>query len=174
MVRKVNFNMKFPISICIQNFIPFPFFSFQEDTISVEVLSDSDSEVEYKTKESIPDEEKSHSSTEHTDAKKPYACKQCDQSFNHASNLSRHKKTIHEKKHSFACDQCYKIFTQSCHLKTHKNNVHEGIRSQLCGLCGKSFQNAPLLKRHLLSHTGLYHKTKATELPEPFFHAYKM
>lgn len=87
--------------------------------------------------------------------KKPYACKKCDQSFNHASNLSRHKLTIHEKKHSFACDQCYKIFNQMCHLKTHKNVVHDGVRSQVCQLCGKCYQNAPLLKRHLLTHTGL-------------------
>lgn len=105
------------------------------------------------------DENQSHSTIENI-ARKRYACQQCGQCFNHASNLSRHRMTIHEKKHKFACDQCFKIFTQMCHLKTHKQNVHAGIRSQLCGLCGKSFQSAPLLKRHLLLHTGKFHTWK--------------
>lgn len=109
--------------------------------------------VPIEPKPPIRNQDEPHSSAG-TPAKKPYACKKCNQSFNHASNLSRHKLTIHENKHSFACDQCYKIFNQMCHLKTHKSVVHDGIRSQVCQLCGKCFQNAPLLKRHLLTHTG--------------------
>lgn len=111
--------------------------------------------IPIKTEQSGQGHEKPHSSTDNNTGKKPYACKQCHQSYNYASNLSRHKLTIHEKKHSYACDQCYKIFNQMCHLKTHKSVVHDGVRSQVCQLCGKCYQNAPLLKRHLLTHTGL-------------------
>lgn len=116
--------------------------------------SDEDLLTPIVKKELNSNEQQPHSSI--GNGKKPYACKKCDQSFNHASNLSRHKKSIHEGK-CYMCDQCNKVFSQLCHLKTHKDVVHEGIRgTQVCQLCGKCFHNLSILKRHFMKHTGLF------------------
>lgn len=112
-----------------------------------------------------------------------YACDLCDKSFNHASNLSKHKRTMHReilshvckecgKRFAFVqdlnnhlinhtgekryCDLCDKSFSYSSSLKKHKRSIHQRLRAFACQLCGKRFFSAFELKRHSRSHTGKY------------------
>lgn len=120
---------------------------------------------------------------------KKYACDLCDRSFNHASNLSSHKKIRHreifshvckvcDRRFAFAedlnyhfikhtgekrfCDQCDKSFSYSSTLKKHKRKVHEKIRAHACTICSKRFYSAFELKGHSLLHTGLHFNLQVT------------
>lgn len=87
---------------------------------------------------------------------KSHTCDICNKLFISATNLSIHKKTVHEGVRSFACDQCDKSFIHSYLLEQHKEAIHQGIRSNICKICDKSFSKASGLRRHLLAHTGRY------------------
>lgn len=84
-------------------------------------------------------------------ATKSYTCSTCNKSFNHASNLSRHKKDIHDGSRSYACDQCNSSFTHPSHLAAHKKS-----HPHACKLCDKKFSTKYFFSRHFRTHTGLY------------------
>ena len=55
----------------------------------------------------------------HSVGERPYACDKCDKSFNISSNLTQHKKLVHQKIRAFGCEQCEKRFSTAQRLKEH-------------------------------------------------------
>ena len=73
-------------------------------------------------------------------------CPHCAKSFNRASDLNVHVKSVHEKvKHE--CHLCNKMCSSKQHLRKHIANVHEGKKPQFqCSMCPKIVIS---LKRHV-------------------------
>ena len=55
---------------------------------------------------------------------KPHACPQCAAVFGMAPHLTRHVRTVHEKRKDHACPQCAAAFGQASDLATHARAVH--------------------------------------------------
>lgn len=88
-------------------------------------------------------------------AVKPFACDQCDKTFNRADNLKVHKDATHHGIRAFACVQCDKRFARNSYLQRHLQ-WHTGLKPFVCDICNKSFGRLEFLRNHFLVHTGLY------------------
>ena len=55
---------------------------------------------------------------------KPHACPRCAAAFTQAGNLTRHVRTVHEKRRDHVCPHCAATFTQAGSLTTHVRRKH--------------------------------------------------
>ena len=86
-------------------------------------------------------------------------CDQCDYNSTDKSNLSKHKKAVHEG-FRYPCNFCE--YTSICRtgLKNHMSSKHEGNMHQ-CHLCGKQFSTPRSLNCHMRGfHAGMRMKVK--------------
>ena len=81
-----------------------------------------------------------------------YNCDRCDQTFAYSQGLQRHKRSVHEGER-FECKICQKTFSQAENLSRHKRSVHEGLRFE-CQICKKTFSQKPHLNDHILTVHG--------------------
>ena len=81
----------------------------------------------------------------------------CGKTYNHKSNLFRHK-AVHKKKphdnletkDDLICKICNKNFSSKSNINKHMNVVHSGIRLFKCEWCSNSYTQKGNLKRHVL------------------------
>ena len=55
---------------------------------------------------------------------KPHACPRCAAAFGHASSLTRHVRTVHEKRRNHVCPHCAAAFGRASMLKVHVRRKH--------------------------------------------------
>ena len=80
----------------------------------------------------------------------PYACPHCAAKFPVASSLTRHVRTVHEKRSDHACPHCPSAFGAKGTLTRHIKVVHEKRRDHACPHCaGVAFGTASALKCHV-------------------------
>jgi len=101
----------------------------------------------YKTNRS--DNFITHTKRKHTDKRK-YECDHiisenpyriCAEIFDRKSDLTKHRKELHEPKIVYQCDyeECGHLFNQKGGLKRHREAYHEKIRNHECGWPGCEF-----------------------------------
>ena len=56
---------------------------------------------------------------------KPHMCLYCTDAFGNKSNLTRHVRTVHEKRRDHVCPHCQQAFSRAGHLRQHIQNVHQ-------------------------------------------------
>ncbi|XP_062978612.1 zinc finger and SCAN domain-containing protein 21-like [Elgaria multicarinata webbii] len=78
-------------------------------------------------------------------------CLECGESFQDASQLTRHQKTTHTGRKRPECPECGKSFRDISHVLRHQT-VHTGEKPYACPECGQSFTQKPALNRHLRKH----------------------
>jgi len=79
--------------------------------------------------------------------KKKYACNQCERSFRHQPNLSRHIWAAH-KNRKFGCLLCDYQSNYKGDLKQHIEAVHEKVKYR-CHLCCSEFSEKGTLNQHI-------------------------
>ena len=57
-----------------------------------------------------------------------FPCQHCNNSFGDASNLTKHVRTVHEKRRDHACPHCAAAFGEAGSLTKHVRTVHEKRR----------------------------------------------
>ena len=93
------------------------------------------------------------------ESNKDTQCDQCDYNPTDKSNLSKHKKVVHEGLR-FPCNFCEYTSTCRSALKDHISSIHEGIKHQ-CHQCEKQFSKSQILNRHIREfHEGIRMKVK--------------
>ena len=81
-----------------------------------------------------------------------FACDICGLSTDQ-STLSKHKKSVHEKKYDHICHLCGKGFQAPCDLQEHLGKIHgQGEPKHKCETCGKKYWNTFNLKTHIESN----------------------
>ena len=80
-------------------------------------------------------------------------CNFCEATFKQAAELKDHRRTVHSKMtFPINCERCDKIFPTKykilCHMRTHEKPL-------VCDLCGDRFSNQQVLRKHMVSHTGI-------------------
>ncbi|XP_063586762.1 uncharacterized protein LOC134764135 [Penaeus indicus] len=86
--------------------------------------------------------------------KKIYRCSQCQQVFNKAYILNRHRREVHAVKRPFKCDECDKDFTTSRNLQNHVG-VHLAEKHHKCTHCDHTCHTASGLRTHIMEvHMG--------------------
>lgn len=104
----------------------------------------------FKTKARLDGHMASHSD------ERPFLCDQCDGTFKHASQLSRHFKRNHTPGYivptPHKCPHCDKAFQTRVRRDTHAL-VHTGERPFGCDLCGRRYFAKKSLHDHLKTHT---------------------
>ncbi|KAL6257425.1 hypothetical protein P5V15_010997 [Pogonomyrmex californicus] len=85
---------------------------------------------------------------------KIFKCLQCDSTFDRASQLDYHRRSIHLGERSQVCQICGKGFFRKGDLRTHLN-THLGTNFYICETCGKKFSHISNLIRHCRMHTGI-------------------
>ena len=85
--------------------------------------------------------------------KRPFSCTICTKSFKQLSNLQVHI-DVHTGKKPYCCNKCSQFFNQASNLKRHKLATHSNRRPHVCKVCSKSFKQKNHLKEHMLVHTG--------------------
>lgn len=82
-----------------------------------------------------------------------HKCNLCNETFNHASNLSHHKKTKHlgikRQYKSVPCNICGNIFSTNASQQRHIKIVHNGEKSFICPICDKKFGQLVGLNKHI-------------------------
>ena len=79
-----------------------------------------------------------------------YPCDMCKNSFTALSNLTHHKKRVHEDfKTIWNCTICKKEFSSRKALRRHKKMAHEKIEKYCCTICDKKFSFSQILKNHI-------------------------
>ena len=63
---------------------------------------------------------------------KPHACAQCAAAFGKAGDLTRHVRTVHEKRRDNACPHCAAAFGRASVLTKHVRIMHELRRDYAC------------------------------------------
>ncbi|ROT77065.1 zinc finger protein [Penaeus vannamei] len=81
--------------------------------------------------------------------KKIYRCSQCQQVFNKAYILTRHRREVHAVKRPFKCDECDKDFTTSRNLQNHVG-VHRAEKNHKCTHCEHTCRTASGLRTHVM------------------------
>ena len=80
---------------------------------------------------------------------KPHACPHCAAAFGKATQLTRHVRTVHEKRKDHVCPQCATAFGTASHLAAHVRTVHEKRKDHVCPHCAAAFGQAGSLARHV-------------------------
>ena len=80
---------------------------------------------------------------------KGHKCALCAAVFGKTSNLTRHVRTVHEKRKDHACPHCAAAFGSAGHLTTHVRTVHEKRKDHACPHCAAAFGRAGDLATHL-------------------------
>ena len=80
---------------------------------------------------------------------KPHACPRCAAAFTRVDNLTRHVRTVHEKRRDHVCSHCAATFGRAGSLTTHVRTVHEKRRDHVCPHCAATFGQAGDLTRHV-------------------------
>lgn len=84
---------------------------------------------------------------------KTFKCLQCDSTFDRASQLDYHHRSLHLGERSQICQICGKGFFRKADLRTHLN-IHLGTNFHICEICGRKFSHISNLIRHCRMHTG--------------------
>ncbi|XP_018404439.1 PREDICTED: uncharacterized protein LOC108781066 [Cyphomyrmex costatus] len=85
---------------------------------------------------------------------KTFKCLQCDSTFDRASQLDYHHRSLHLGERSQICQICGKGFFRKADLRTHLN-IHLGTNFYICEICGRKFSHISNLIRHCRMHTGI-------------------
>ncbi|XP_071571538.1 uncharacterized protein [Temnothorax nylanderi] len=85
---------------------------------------------------------------------KTFKCLQCDSTFDRASQLDYHRRSLHLGERSQICQICGKGFFRKADLRTHLN-IHLGTNFHICEICGRKFSHISNLIRHCRMHTGI-------------------
>ncbi|KYM94727.1 Histone-lysine N-methyltransferase PRDM9 [Cyphomyrmex costatus] len=83
---------------------------------------------------------------------KTFKCLQCDSTFDRASQLDYHHRSLHLGERSQICQICGKGFFRKADLRTHLN-IHLGTNFYICEICGRKFSHISNLIRHCRMHT---------------------
>jgi KRAB domain-containing zinc finger protein len=85
---------------------------------------------------------------------KPFACRDCDKTYNHEMSLSRHYIAIHQNKNkdkkikNYKCDLCPAIITKKESLEEHHKQEHFGKKPYVCDVCNARFLSEIGKKKH--------------------------
>ncbi|XP_018363936.1 PREDICTED: regulatory protein ADR1 isoform X2 [Trachymyrmex cornetzi] len=85
---------------------------------------------------------------------KTFKCLQCNSTFDRASQLDYHHRSLHLGEKSQICQICGKGFFRKADLRTHLN-IHLGTNFYICEICGRKFSHISNLIRHCRMHTGI-------------------
>ncbi|KYN31599.1 hypothetical protein ALC56_14097 [Trachymyrmex septentrionalis] len=85
---------------------------------------------------------------------KTFKCLQCNSTFDRASQLDYHHRSLHLGERSQICQICGKGFFRKADLRTHLN-IHLGTNFYICEICGRKFSHISNLIRHCRMHTGI-------------------
>ena len=85
---------------------------------------------------------------------RPHTCPHCAAAFGKPSDLTRHVRSVHEKRRDNVCPHCAAAFGQASDLTKHVRTVHEKRRDFVCPHCAAAFFNertsvAPVSYTHL-------------------------
>lgn len=80
-----------------------------------------------------------------------YICELCEKTYSNASNLSKHKKLVHQGILSFVCQFCGEAFPSRQTRDTH-SRIHSGDAPFHCDYCTKNFRSKQTLQRHIEMH----------------------
>ncbi|CAB4053913.1 unnamed protein product [Lepeophtheirus salmonis] len=69
--------------------------------------------------------------------------------FGEKGNLTKHVKTVHERRKAFQCVICEKTFGEKGNLQRHVKAVHHGKKDFRCAFCGKEFAEKGNLQKHI-------------------------
>ena len=70
---------------------------------------------------------------------RPHTCPHCAAAFGKPSDLTRHVRTVHEKRRDHACLHCAAAFGHAGSLTTHVRTVHEKRKDYRCPHCDAAF-----------------------------------
>ena len=73
----------------------------------------------------------------------------CAAAFGWASSLTKHVRTVHEKRRDHACTQCAAAFGTASDLTKHVRTVHEKRKDHACTQCAAAFGQKGDLTRHV-------------------------
>ncbi|XP_032674295.1 uncharacterized protein LOC116845577 isoform X2 [Odontomachus brunneus] len=85
---------------------------------------------------------------------KIFKCSECGLTFDRASQLGYHHRSIHLGERSQICQICGKGFFRKADLRTHLN-IHLGTNFCICEFCGRRFNHISNLIRHCRVHAGV-------------------
>ncbi|KAJ8308204.1 hypothetical protein KUTeg_013078 [Tegillarca granosa] len=111
----------------------------EDDTVSVEGVSEYSELVSAKIEESLNDTETVMKTI-------------TNNAFPSRRDMNKHLKT-HSDLRPHVCKLCGKGFKRADSLTEHEYR-HSGEQPHVCDLCGKGFYNVHKLKKHLLAHDG--------------------
>lgn len=83
-----------------------------------------------------------------------YKCSICDYSSKHSGHVLRHQ-IAHGKEKTHKCDECEATLSTASNLRRHKLTVHQGGTRFYCFTCGYIPFSKSSLRRHILVHTAV-------------------
>ena len=92
-----------------------------------------------------------HVMKEHYQYHVMYDCDKCGKQYSRLSELSRHKRCVHEPSLRHQCTYCGKYFQRKDHLAAHVLRIHENGQIYECEKCNIRFNKKSTLDRHLSS-----------------------
>ena len=92
-----------------------------------------------------------HVMKEHYQYHVMYDCDKCGKQYSRLSELSRHKRCVHEPSLRHQCTYCGKDFQRKDHLAAHVLRIHENGQIYECEKCNIRFNKKSTLDRHLSS-----------------------
>ena len=96
----------------------------------------------------------SHKRIIHEEKLEPLQCAHCRLQVRTQPELDKHLRNIHSKEKSFVCNMCGHRFNKKSNMVKHVKMVHEKLRPWTCEECNKSFSD----RRDLVAHEDSVHK----------------